>query len=312
MFSCNINQENKHSKEWNNWHEDNTKIRVLCTTAMIHDIVTCVGGRHINSLPLIVGELDPHSYELVKGDDEKFTKAEIIFYNGLGLEHSPSMQAHLIRHSNVIGVGDWIYTFHPSLILIDIDTNVPDPHVWMDVSIWKEIATPVAQALSFKDPTHREEYFANAQQIQERLENLHMMLKEQMHSVSSKKRYLVTSHDAFQYFARAYLREDFERDWMQRVNAPEGLAPESQISANDIQKLINYMEKHHVEVVFPESNVSPDSLKKIMDAGTKKGMKIIMATTPIYGDSMGNSGSYENMMTHNVQVISKYLRNNDE
>ena len=103
--------------EWKQWKTDNGKVKVLTTIAMIADLVKAIGDGHVDTLTLIKGELDPHSYQLVKGDDEKFASAQLIFFNGLGLEHGPSLQQQLYHSPNAIGLGDKIKDADPKKIL---------------------------------------------------------------------------------------------------------------------------------------------------------------------------------------------------
>ena len=91
------------------WMEPNGKLKVLATTGMIADLVKAVGGDEIDIMTLIHGDLDPHSYQLVKGDDEKLGFANLIFSNGLGLEHSPSIHQALAHNpERAVALGDEI------------------------------------------------------------------------------------------------------------------------------------------------------------------------------------------------------------
>src|ERR1700722_13190650 len=100
-FSCGT-----HSAK--SWKEPNGKVKVLATIAMIGNLVEQIGGDYVDTFTLIGGELDPHSYQLVKGDDEKLAFANIIFFNGLGLEHGPSLQRYLYHEPKAIAIGDHI------------------------------------------------------------------------------------------------------------------------------------------------------------------------------------------------------------
>jgi manganese/zinc/iron transport system substrate-binding protein len=142
-------------------------------------------------------------------------------------------------------------------------------------------------------------------------------MKRQLHAIPPDRRYLVTSHDAFNYFARAYLAEEDELAdgrWHERFAAPEGLAPDSQLSTTDIQAIINHLDTYHILVLFPESNVSKDSIRKIVDAGAQKGLHLTIADGYLYADAMGPVGSdgdtYLKMIAHNAALIAKYLDNN--
>lgn len=287
------------------WFQANDKIKVLTTLAMIHDLVEQIGGERVVSIPLIRGELDPHSYELVKGDDEKFAQADLIFYNGLGLEHGLSLRQNLEHHPKAFAVADPILKHNPSAILI-VDGQY-DPHVWMDISLWMQTVEPILSALCEKDPEHADYYQARAQVVLDKMRAADEAASLRLQAIPSQKRFLVTSHDAFHYFTRHYLSDPDDKDWMIRCKAPEGLAPESQMSISDVIAIVSHVKQYGITVLFPESNVSRDSLKKIILAAKEKGFPVRICERPLFGDSMGDAASYLHMLEHNVNVIAEEL-----
>lgn len=304
-----------HQKTSQLWMQDNGKLKVLSTTGMIGDLVQQIGGDHVDNLVLIAEQLDPHSYQLVKGDDEKFARAQVIFYSGLNLEHGPSLDAVLRGNPKAVGLGNEIKRDNPEVILRY--ENQDDPHIWMDISLWSKAVPYIVETLSKADPKNASEYSSNGNKLLKELKDAHAAVRKKLQSIPSFKRYLVTSHDAFNYFARAYLAEDSELkdgSWSERFAAPEGLAPDSQLSTKQIQDIIDHLDKYDIMVLFPESNVSKDSIRKIVDAGTQKGLAVIIASDALYGDAMGPAGSdgdtYIKMITHNADIIAKYLKNN--
>lgn len=307
--ACSKNSDHPYSR----WFEKNGKLKVLCTVGMIQDVVQQVGGGHIDCLTVVQGELDPHSYELVKGDDEKFAFAELIFYNGLGLEHGPSMRRQLEKSEKAIGLGDRIFSEEPSLIL-DIGGQ-PDPHIWMDIGIWMKTVPIILEALKEARPEHAASFQKNADALLREMASVDNEIRSLLLEIPHEQRFLVTSHDAFNYFARQYLAtpEEWEDgSWEKRCEAPEGLAPEGQLSTVDIQRLIDHLDTHQINVLFPESNVSKDSINKIVHAGREKGLEIRVAQEHLYADAMGAPGSegenYLKMIHHNAKTIAKHLR----
>ncbi len=275
---------------------------------MIDDVVGQIGKERIDHIPLITGEIDPHSYELVKGDDEKLSLATIIFYNGLGLEHGASLRYQIEHHPNAIGVGNIILERQPELILHS-DKEI-DPHIWMDISLWSRIIGPIVEALSQADPDGKEFYQANGEQLLEKMLREHRNIYEDLQNIPKEKRFLVTSHDAFNYFTRAYLafsEETAREHWQSRCDAPEGLAPDGQLSASDIQKIVDHLIKYQIQTVFPESNVSRDSLKKVVHACAQKGLKVTISNDALYGDAMGPlngaADTYLKMIRHDANVL---------
>jgi manganese/zinc/iron transport system substrate-binding protein len=297
LFAC-AGCQNPRSK-LDEWVEPSDKIKVLSTTAIIDDIVSQIGKDRIDHLALIEGAMDPHSYEIVKGDAEKLSYAQVIFYNGLGLEHGASLRHQLKQHPKAVALGDKIREKNPGLILFE--KGQVDPHIWLDISLWAEIIDPIVQALSEVDPKNSDYYQANGQLVRENLLSLDASLSQKLQMISQEKRFLVTSHDAFNYFTRRYLHEG--TDWKDRFCAPEGLAPDGQLSCHDIQKVINYLIQHRVKVIFPESNVSKDSLKKILSVCKEKGIAVQIASSSLDSDTLGTSGNYQSMMEHNVNVL---------
>lgn len=297
---------NASKESFSQWMESDGVLRVLSTTAMIHDLVSQVGGDAVAPLCLMIGDLDPHSYEMVKGDDEKIRAADLIFYNGLGLEHGASLRHHLQSEEKAIGLGDRLYEKNPERLLT-VDGEI-DPHIWMDMSLFSEIIDPIVDALGKKDPSHQQDFERRGRRLKEKLKIKDALLRRQIERVPIEKRFLVTSHDAFHYFTRRYLASGEEGEfWEERVLAPEGLAPDSQMSVLDIKKVSDYLCKHRVHVVFPESNVSPNSLKKIVSICQKRGLEVEVAEISLYGDAMGGVESYVEMMEHNVNTLTSYL-----
>lgn len=316
IVGCSCGDISDRSNVMTQWMTPNGKVKVLSTTAMIDDLVKQVGGQYVDSMTLIIGELDPHSYQLVKGDDEKLAYADLIFYNGLGLEHGPSLQGYLLKQSKAIPLGNKIQDSDAALILKYKGTV--DPHIWMDISLWAKTVPYIVEALGQKDPAHADAYRANGEKLVKEMLEEHGQVKNELQEIPSGKRYLVTSHDAFNYFTRVYLAADGEAEdvWQERFAAPEGLAPDSQLSAADIQAIISHLKKYRIHVLFPESNVSRDSIRKIVQAGKEQGMDVKMSTDYLYADAMGKPGSdgdtYLKMIWHNAKTIASYLQHNGD
>lgn len=282
------------------WMKDNGKLKVLSTTVQVGDLVAQVGGDRVDPIVLIQGDLDPHSYELVKGDGEKFQRADQIFFSGLGLEHGASLAKQLHDNPKALGVAEAIRAAHPDRVLWK--GKALDPHLWMDISLWKEGVPSIVAALSAKDPEGASYYEERGRKLVLELEEAHLALQEKLSQVPEAKRYLVTSHDAFHYFARSYLAEPGEIDWQKRALAPEGLAPDGQLNAMDIQRIIDFVKERQITVIFPETNVSRDSIKKICSAGKDLNLNVHICQEPLYGDATSGL-SYLEMMQRNGEVL---------
>jgi manganese/zinc/iron transport system substrate-binding protein len=249
----------------------------------------------------------------VKGDGEKIERADLIFANGLGLEHGPSLQQSLENNSKAVPLGNWIMAKEPEIIVL-LNGQI-DPHIWMDISLWKKTVPYVVEYLSLKDPTHAEQFKENGDLLMAEMEEAHKQIREELKQIPPEHRYLVTSHDAFNYFTRSYLAEDKEivdNTWQERFAAPEGLAPDSQLSAIHIKEILTHLKKYNIRILFPESNVSKDSIRKIVSAGNEMGLQLVIADTSLYADAMGKPGSdgdtYIKMIQHNAHAIATQIK----
>lgn len=281
-----------------------TKPKVLSTVAMIHDLVQEIGQDKIESELLIQDELDPHTYELVKGDDEKFMQADIVFCNGLGLEHGLSLRKLIESNSKSVLLGEKI---DPALILQT--EGQKDPHIWMDISLWAQIVDPIVHELSQRDPVHAEEFRLRGEALIAKMKDADFASFKRLQSIAQEKRFLITTHNAFHYFTRKYLADDSEKSsesWRVRVAAAEGLAPDAQISLSDIKMILEHIQKHNVTILFPESNLNKDALDKIVHVGNELGLHLRLSKGSVFADSMGGK-SYLEMMEHNVALIAAEL-----
>jgi manganese/zinc/iron transport system substrate-binding protein len=175
----------------------------------------------------------------------------------------------------------------------------------MDISLWAVAIDPIAEALIKLDPSSELYFRERADRAKEDMQKAHERVLSSLQTVPSAKRYLVTSHDAFGYFTRTYLAEGHERDsdlWRARFAAPEGLAPDGQLSSKDIQMIIDHIALYDIKVVFAESNVSHDSLKKIVFASREKKQNVTFSQKVLYGDAMG---SFEDPIMTYLEMIEK-------
>lgn len=311
LWGCQGEHQKRHHAV-RDWMRDNGKIKTLSTTGIVGELVAQVGGEWVDNLVLIQGELDPHSYQLVKGDDEKFARADLVFSSGLGLEHGPSLKSALERSSTSVSLGDRFKKEYPDRVIFVAGQQ--DPHLWMDLSLWSKTIPYVVNALSERDPAHADVYAKNGENIARVLGETHRQVQEMLAQIPLKNRYLVTSHDAFNYFTRAYLATDEERAsgaWRSRFSAPEGLAPESQLSLVHVQEIVSFLKQHEIRWVFPESNVSRDSILKLVDALQAQERPVQVICCPLYGDALGPVGSegetHQGMLLHNARMLVRYL-----
>lgn len=301
-----------YSAELESWMQVNGKKKVVSTTAIVHDLVSQIAGDEVDCIPLIIGELDPHSYELVKGDGEKLEYADLIFASGLGLEHGATLHHYLTGCSHAISLGDRIVAADPGA-LIEVNGQA-DPHIWMDVLLWERAVGVVVEALTIVDPDHVALFEKRGVELRSEMMQLHGEVLAMMAEVAPSRRYLVTTHDSFNYFARRYMAipEELETGgWQVRCDSPQGIAPDDQVGVLDVQAIVNHLLTYGVSVLIPESNQNLDGLRKIALVARELGHEVRIVETPIYGDVLGErgseAGSYSGMIRHNARVIAAAL-----
>lgn len=291
LWSCSGNQ---HS-------ETNGKLNIVTTTGMIADMVANIGGDSVQVKALMGPGVDPHLYKATQGDLGRLQAADIIFYNGLHLEGKMGeVFEKLERIKTVVPVAGRI---NPSTLLSDpVYQDAHDPHIWFDVSMWLSTADVVLEVLIEKDPDNRAFYTKNAQAYKEALHKLHQWVKDEIGKVSESKRIMVTAHDAFNYFGRAYNIE---------VRGLQGISTLSEFGLKDRVDLVNYIVEKQIKAVFVETSVSKRNIEAIVEGCRQKGHEVVIGGN-LFSDAMGEAGTpegtYKGMVRHNVNTIVNSLK----
>lgn len=278
---------------------------VLSTNRMIHDCVQRIAGDILQSIVLIDGSIDPHTYEMVKGDEDKFAISQLFFCNGLGLEHSMSLRKQLEGSEKTVAIGDRLVearVFEPLQ-----EDGFFDAHIWADMKIWIQGVREITRALVQRFPEWETTFLANSTKLIQEMEMLDLWAERSLATIPEEKRYLVSGHNAFSYFTRRYLATPQELEdgsWVRRCISPEGVSPEAQISIRDIMKVVDYINEHDIDVIFPEDTLNQDALKKIQ-ACAKNGHPVRLSSKPLYSDNV--IGDYFNTFRHNVTTIVEEL-----
>ncbi|GAB4147817.1 MAG: manganese ABC transporter substrate-binding protein/adhesin MntA [Planctomycetaceae bacterium] len=277
-------------------------IDVVCTTGMVADLVKHVGGKHVKVTQMMGEGVDPHLYKASPGDVSAMESAEMIFYSGLHLEGNlVSSFESLAKSKPVYAVTDEIQRwFHDRLLKGDGDTH--DPHVWFDVSLWQKTLRLIADRLADYDPAHASEYVANAKSYSEKLSALHKECLAKIEEIPKERRVLVTAHDAFHYFGKAYGIE---------VRAVQGVSTEAEAGVKQVEELVSFLVERKIRAVFAESSVSDDNIKQLIEGCQAQGHELSLGGK-LFSDAMGKpgtpEGTYEGMIRHNLDVIVKALR----
>ncbi|MCG8324969.1 MAG: zinc ABC transporter substrate-binding protein [Thiotrichales bacterium] len=274
--------------------------RIVASVGMVGDIVGNVAGDTAEVSVIMGPGVDPHLYTPTRDDVARMLGADAIFYVGLLLEGR--MVDALIavgRSKPVYAVTQLIDDEH----LIEAQGHY-DPHVWMDVSAWSQAVEAVAQALAEFDPANADDYRRNAEHYQQKLAALHDYGLERIATIPAEagaEPILITSHDAFNYFGKAYGLE---------VLGIQGLSTVSEAGLQRINELIDLIVANEVPAVFIESTVSPQNIQALIEGARARGHAIEIGGE-LYSDAMGPSGNYEGtyigMLDHNITVVTQGL-----
>lgn len=282
------------------WHGGRA-IRATVTTGMIADIVRAVGGEHLEVTALMGAGVDPHLYKASLSDVRKLAKADIVFYNGLHLEGKLGEVLEKLESSRpVLAVSETI----PRKLLRtpkEFEGN-PDPHIWFDVSLWMRATEAVRNELGKFDPANKAVYDANAAAYLAKLGALHAYAQRRMAEIPKQRRVLITAHDAFGYFGRAYGVE---------VVGLQGISSASEYGLGDVRRLVDLISSRGVKAVFIESSIPRRAIDAVVQGCAARGHTIVIGGT-LYSDAMGaagtEEGTYTGMVTANVDLIVKALK----
>ncbi|HIK45961.1 MAG TPA: zinc ABC transporter substrate-binding protein [Leptolyngbyaceae cyanobacterium M65_K2018_010] len=271
------------------------KPAVVATNTLIADWVARVGGDQIELTSILPPGTDPHVYEPVPADSIAFERADLILYNGYNLE--PGLM-RLLNAAGVkarrVAVGEVV----PPLALQQGGRTVPDPHVWGDASNVIPMVEAIRDQLIELAPEQQELFTTNTEAYREDLNQLHQWIGAQTATIPAHQRQLVTTHDAFQYYAQAY--------GLTVVGTLIGLSTEEQPSARTVQQLVASIRALGVPTIFAETTINPQLITTVAaEAGVK------LAPTLLYSDSIGSPGSegdsYLKMMESNTRSIVEGL-----
>ncbi len=277
------------------------RLKVVCSVSMVTDIVQQVAGEHADVSGLLNEGVDPHVYVPTTSDTSRAMQADAVFYCGLHLEGKmvEGYEAQRKRGKPYFAVSDGI---SPDKILTSaLVATAHDPHVWGDVQLWISCVSEVQKRLSEIDRDHASDYAANADRLSEELRQLDAYIREAIASIPEPQRTLVTAHDAFGYFSRAYNI---------RVRAVQGISTDSEAGMKDVNSLVSFLVENKIPTVFVEASVNEKDLQAVIEGAQQQGANIQIGGT-LYSDSMGPKGTYEGtyigMQDHNATLIARSL-----
>ncbi|MFZ4682203.1 MAG: metal ABC transporter solute-binding protein, Zn/Mn family [Terrimicrobiaceae bacterium] len=277
-------------------------IRAVATIGMVADLVRQVGGERVEVEQLMGPGVDPHLYKPTSEDASRLNQADVIFYSGLMLEgRMGDLFARLARTGKKVYATTETVPEDRLLEPAQFQGHY-DPHIWFDVSMWAQTIPAIVKGLSEVDPAGREDFEKNGAALSQRMAQLDQWCKATAAEIPEGQRILVTSHDAYNYFGRAY---GFQ------VVGLQGVSTVSEAALADMAGLADFIKKQKVRAIFVESSVNPAAIRRVAeDAGVKVGGEL-------FSDAMGrpgeikegfDTGTYDGMVRCNMTTIVNALK----
>lgn len=276
------------------------KLQAAATTGMVADTVRQVAGDRAEVQALMGPGVDPHLFRATRTDIAKLAGAEIVFYNGLYLEaQMESLLEDLGKQKPVVAIAERV---PENLRLANEDyENKFDPHIWMNPRLWVYAVEAVRDAMIKADTEGKETYTKNAAAFIEKLNKLAEYTDKSLGSVPEGSRVLVSAHDAFNYFGKAY---NF------KVLGIQGISTESEAGLKQIEDLVSLIVDNEIGAIFVESSVSDRNIKALIEGAKARGHDVKIGGE-LFSDAMGAEGTYEGtfigMLDHNATTITNAL-----
>jgi manganese/zinc/iron transport system substrate-binding protein len=279
--------------------------RIVATTTQAADLLRILteGVDGVELTALMGPGVDPHLYQPTEGDVSAMNRADMVVYSGLHLEGQFDTVFEALREQDVLvyalsdpvkRAGFVIGSFDRELSRLGTD----DPHFWFDPRNWEVTTRDLAETLAGVDPVGAGLYISNGEAYLEQLQLLYDWADRGMRRVPGGQRYLVTSHDAFQYFGAAF-------GW--RMAAIQGISTEDEAGVGDVQQTVDFVIENEIPVLFVESSIPPDTIEAVREAIEAEGGEVRLGVRELYSDAMGEpgtfAGTYVGMIAENVLTI---------
>lgn len=294
--SCQCNREPEASAA------EETRIpKIVCTTGMIGDALKNIMGDNAEIDVLMGPGVDPHLYKATQGDVKKLSNADIIVYNGLHLEGKMgALFENLEGQKPIFRMSDFVD--EDRLINSTDYENAHDPHIWFDVNLWSQAVKGIAIELESEYPAIAESIEKNEKVYSDKLYDLEEICLSYISEIPEKQKVMITAHDAFKYFGKAYNIE---------VQGLQGISTAAEYGLKDVSDLVTYITDKKIKAIFVESSVSKRSIEAVIEGCKERGHEVVLGGE-LFSDAMGEAGTpegtYYGMVNHNVETIVKALK----
>lgn len=289
---------------------DDGVLRIVATTTQANDLLTILtdGTQGVEITGLMGAGVDPHVYQPTERDIRAMNTADAVVYNGLYLEGQFDVVFEALREQGVTVYALSQPVKDAGFVIGAFDEEVAtsgsdDPHFWFDPRNWAVTVRDTVELLQGLDPAQAAVYAQNGDAYLQQLELLYDWADQGLRSVPGGLRYLVTSHDAFQYFGAAF-------GW--RMAAIQGISTEDEAGVGDVQGTVDFVIANRIPVLFVESSIPPNTVEAVIEAIAAEGGTARVGVRELYSDAMGAPGSfggtYVGMIAENVYTILQSYR----
>ena len=268
--------------------QDDDLLRVVATTTQAGDAIRILAGDTVELTQLMGAGVDPHLYQPTEADISAMNDADLVVFSGLNLEgqFESVFEALGETDTRIFSLGKPVQDLGFTIggfTLSEEFTDVDDPHFWFDPRNWQISIEELTDVLGEMNPEYADLYNENAEAYIEQSDLLFAWGEEALAQIPEDQRVLVTSHDAFQYFADAF---GFE------VIAIQGLSTEDEAGVGDIQGVVNEVVEREIPVMFVESSVPPNTIEAVQEAAAAQDWDVEIGVRVLYSDAMGSEGDY--------------------
>tara|TARA_B100000900_G_scaffold413794_1_gene438635 strand:- start:3653 stop:4543 length:891 start_codon:yes stop_codon:yes gene_type:complete len=260
--------------------QEEAPVEVLATTSVVADAARQILPEEITITALMQSNIDPHSYKPVESDVAKLNSAKIVLHNGLHLE------GKMTDILEKVGRDKPVYAMSSALKhndLIEVGPNVHDPHIWFDLNLWGRCVEGLGGFLALQYPDYKDVIVANTERYAAELRGVHSDFAAELMALSDSNRAMVTAHDAFSYFGRAFAIE---------VMGLQGVSTAAEFGVNDIRSTAEFIIERELTTVFTETSVNAKSIEALKEAVEQKGGAVRLGK-PLFSDALGEKGSPE-------------------
>lgn len=282
-------------------YSPSSRFTIVATTSLLGDVVRNIVQDQATVITLMGPGVDPHAYQATQQDVGHLFHADIIFYNGLHLEGKMTDILHKLSHRRpVYAAGDAVVSDQR---IVDPHFSVGvDPHIWFDIRLWQQVVMYLSDRLQVADPESADQYRENTEKYLKQLDKLHEETWQAVQQIPLENRVLITAHDAFGYFGRAYGVE---------VRGLQGISTVSECGLKDVTDLVSMIVERNIRAIFLETSVPEKPLQSVVEGCRKRGHNLNIGGH-LYSDALGQAdtpeGSYYGMMRANVRTIVNALK----